>query len=69
MWHLDLVEQQESVVHGVVTELGTNVADVDVLKRLVCLHVSDLNDEWMRAVRLALEDKLCHDHGVVGGAA
>jgi hypothetical protein len=69
MRHLDVVEQEETVVHGVVTKFGSDISNVDVLKRQVCLHVADLDDEWVRAVRLALEDELCHDNGMVGSAA
>lgn len=67
--HLDLVEQQETVVHGVVTELGTNVTNVDVLERLVCLEVTDLDDEGVGAVGLVVDVQLSHDDGVVGSAA
>lgn len=67
--HLDLVEQQEAVVHGVVAKLGANVSNVDVGQRLVRLEVSDLHDKRVRAIRLALDDELGHDDSVVCSAA
>lgn len=69
VWDLDVVEEEEAVVHGVIAELGANVTNVNIRQRLVCLHVTDLNAEWGRAVRLALDDELSHDHGVVCCAA
>ena len=69
MRHLDLVEEQEAVVHGVVAKLGANVANVDVVERLVRLEIADLHDKGVGPVRLALEDQLRHDDGVVCGAA
>ena len=50
MGNLDVIEQKETVVHGVVTELGTDVSDVNVVERLVCLQVTDLDAEWSRPV-------------------
>ena len=67
--HLDVVEEEETIVHGVVTELGTDVANVDVRERLMGLQVTDLDAEWCRAVGLALNDELGHDDGVVCRAA
>jgi hypothetical protein len=66
---LDLVEQQETVVHGVVAKLGTNVANVDVLERLVCLEITDLDDEGVGTVGLVVDVQLSHDNGVVGCTA
>jgi hypothetical protein len=67
--HLDVIEEQETVVHGVVAELGADITNVDVRERLVGLHVADLDNEGGRAVGFALDNELSHDHGVVGGAA
>jgi hypothetical protein len=67
--HLDVVEEKETVVHSIIAELGTDVTNVDIRKRLMGLHVADLDDERSRAVRLALDNELSHDHGVVGSAA
>lgn len=67
--NLDLVEEQETVVHGVVTKLGANVADVDVLKGQMCLEIADLHDEGVRAVGLVADVQLSHNDGVVGGTA
>ncbi|KAI7515060.1 acyl-CoA oxidase [Hortaea werneckii] len=66
---LDLVEEQVAIVHGVVAELGTDIADVDVLQRLVSVQVTDLDHEGVGAVGLASNDELGHDDGMVGGAA
>lgn len=51
-----------------VSKLGTNIAHVDILQRLVCLHVSDLDDERMGSVGLSIDDQLSHHHGVVGSS-
>lgn len=64
--HLVVVEQQEAVVHGVVAELGADVANMNALQRLVGLHVADLDNEGVRSVGLALDDQLGHNAGVVG---
>ena len=69
VWDLDVVEEEETVVHGVVTELGTDVANVDVVERLVGLEVADLDAEGSRSIGLALDDELRHDDCVVGSAA
>jgi hypothetical protein len=42
---------------------------VDVLERLVCLEIADLDDEGVGAVGLVVDVQLSHDDGVVGGAA
>jgi hypothetical protein len=31
VWNLDLVEQKETIIHGVVTKLRANISNVDVL--------------------------------------
>jgi hypothetical protein len=67
--NLDLVEEQETVIHSVVTKLRTNVTNVDILKRQMCLEIADLNDEGVGTVRLVVDVQLSHDDGVVGGAA
>lgn len=69
VWDLDLVEQKEAVVHCVVTKLGTNVTNVDVLERLVCLQITDLDAEGRGSVGLAVDDELRHNYRVVGCAA
>jgi len=66
---LYFVEEEETVVHGVVTELGADVTNVDILERLVGLEVSDLHNKGVRAVRFALDNELSHDDGKVGSAA
>jgi hypothetical protein len=69
VWDFDVVEEQEAIVHGVVTEFGANVTNVDVLEWLVGLQIADLDAEGSRAVGLALDDQLRHDDCVVGSAA
>jgi len=65
MGNLDLVEEEESIVHAVVTELRANITDVDALQWLVRLHVPDLTDERMWAVTLALDNELRHHHCMI----
>jgi hypothetical protein len=67
--HLDVVEQEEAVVHSVVTELRTDITNVDVLQWQVCLEITDLDNKWMRAERLAVDDQLGHYYGMVGGTS
>jgi hypothetical protein len=69
VWNLDLVEEEETIVHGIVPKLGTNVTNVDVLKRLVCLQVTDLNTERGGSIRLAVDHELSHNDGIVGSTA
>jgi hypothetical protein len=66
--HLDLVEEEEAIVHGVVAKLGTDISNVNVVEGLVSLQVSDLNTEGGRAVRLAANHELSHHNGIVGSA-
>lgn len=67
--HLYLVEQQETVVHSIVAKLGANVSNMDVLQRLVCLEVSDLDTKRRRTVGLSINDELGHDDGMVCSAS
>lgn len=69
VWDLEVVEEEESVVHGVVSELWTDISNVDAVERLVGLEIADLHHEWVWAVGLAGEDELGHDNGMGGGAA
>jgi hypothetical protein len=85
---LDLVEEEETVIHSVVTliaslalvlpflglravtyEFWSNISDVNTVEGLVSLQVSDLDNEGVWSKGLSVEDKLRHNHGVVGGAA
>lgn len=66
VWDLDLVEQEEAIVHGVVAKLGANVSNVDVLEWLMRLQVSDLDAEWGWSIRFAVDDELGHDNRMVG---
>lgn len=54
---------------SLVSEFGSDIADVDVGQRLVRLEVPDGNNEGMRAVGLVVDDQLGHDDGMVGSAA
>lgn len=67
MGNLDLVEEQEAVVHGVVPKLGPNVANMDVLQWLVSFQVSDLHDKRVRPIGFTINDELRHYNGMVGG--
>jgi hypothetical protein len=68
MWNLDLVEKEKAVIHRVISKLGTNVSNMDVLQWLVGLQVSDLNAEGSWAVRLATHHELGHYDRVVCSA-
>ena len=69
MGNFDFVEEKESVVHCVVSKLRANVTNVNILKRLMSLEVSNLYNKWVRSVRFAAHNQLGHDYGIVGGAA
>jgi len=63
--YFHVIEEEEAVVHGVVTEFRSNITDMDILERLVRLQIADLHDERMRAVCFAVNDELRHDAGVI----
>jgi len=54
------------VEYSLISEFRSNVTDVDVLQRLVSLHITDLNDERVRTKVLAADVELCHDDSMVG---
>jgi hypothetical protein len=56
MWDLNVVEEEETIVHGVVTKFGSNITNVDPLQGFVSLHVPDLANERMWTVFLAIND-------------
>lgn len=49
------------------TELWSNITDMDVLERLMSLQIADLDDKWVWAVALAVDDELSHNGGIVCG--
>lgn len=53
--------------HSLVSVLGTNVTHVNVLQRLVRLHVADLHHEGMRSIVLPTDHQLRHHDGMVRG--
>lgn len=57
------------VHHSLVTKLGTNVTNVNVLKRLMSLEITDLHHERMRTVVLSTDKQLGHDNRMIGSAA
>lgn len=50
MGNLDVVEQQESIIHSVVAELGANISNMDIGHGFVGFEVADLDHEWMGTV-------------------
>lgn len=58
----------ECCYYSLVSKLGTNVTDINVLQGLVGLQVANLHNEGMRTVVLATDIELSHDHSVVGSA-
>ena len=66
MWDLDMIEEEEAVIHCIVAKLGTNIANVHPLQWLVSLHISNLTYEWVGTVRFSIDDQLCHNDSVVG---
>lgn len=88
VWDLDLVEEEETVIHGVVSlipllalvfpflgpravtyEFWSNISNINTVKGLVSLQVSDLDNERVWSKGLAIENELRHNHSVVCGAA
>lgn len=54
------------MTYCVETKFGTDITNVDVRERLVCLQVTDGHDKGVRTKSLPLNDQLGHDGGVVG---
>jgi hypothetical protein len=48
-----------------VAELWADVTHVDILEWLMGLHITDLNNEGMRAVALPANNQLSHDNSMV----
>lgn len=69
MRDLDFVEQEEPIVHGVVSELGADIANVDVLQGLMGLQIPDLDTERSRSIALTANNQLCHNNGVICGSS
>ena len=65
MWDFDSVEEKKSIIHGVVTKFGANVANMNVFQRLMGLQISDLADERVRAIGFAPNYQLCHYNSMV----
>jgi hypothetical protein len=65
MRYLEVVEEHETVVHGVVAHLRSHVANVNTLQWQMRLHISNLHDERMRTVVLAVDYQLCHNNRMV----
>lgn len=51
-----------------IAKLGANIAHIYIVQRLVGLQVTDLYNEWVRTVVLAIDIQLSHHYGVVGRA-
>lgn len=85
MGDLDVVEQQETIIHSakvvispsasqrvrtdlLVAKLGTNIAHIYIIQGLMGFEVTDLHNEWVRTVVLAINKQLGHNHSVIGRA-
>lgn len=85
MGNLDVVEQQETIIHCakvvissgasqrvmidlLVTKLGANIAHIYIIQWQVSFKITDLHDEWVRTVVLAIDKQLSHNNGVIGRA-
>lgn len=55
-------------IYILVTELGTNVANVNVLERFMSLEISNLDHKRVWSIVLPIDIKLGHDDGMVGGS-
>lgn len=69
MRNFDLVEEEESIVHGVITKLRSNISHVNTFEGFMRLQVSDLANKWMWTVWLAGNDELRHNDRMVGCSA
>ena len=54
--------------NSLVSELGTDIANVNIFHGLVGLQITNLDHEGVRTIVLACNIKLSHHHGVVGCA-
>lgn len=64
-----MIKHHETVIDGVETKLGTNIADCDTLQRSVIFQATDLNAERMRTKVLSINDKSSHDNSVISSLA
>ena len=55
--------------NSLVAEFRSDVTDVDILQRLVRLHIADLNHKGVRSMVLPFNVQLGHYHGMVGSPA
>ena len=60
-----MVEEKKSIVHRIIPKLWSNISDMNVLQRLMGLQVSNLDDEGVRTMASASNNKLCHDNSIV----
>lgn len=85
MGYLDVVEQQETIIHRakvvisssasqivrtdlLVTKLGTNITHIYIIQWLMGFEVTDLHNERVWTVVLAINKQLGHNHSVIGRA-
>lgn len=54
--------------YSLVAKLRADVAYVDIVQGLMCLQVTDLDNEGVGTKVLAIDEQLGHNNGVVGGA-
>ena len=59
-------KKKVAIVDAVVAELCTNVSYLNTGKRLVTIHISDLNYEWLDAVVLLKWNAAGKDDSMVG---
>ena len=51
-----------------VAKFGANIAHIYIIQWLMGFEVTDLHDEWVRTIVLAINKKLGHNHSVIGRA-
>lgn len=64
-----MIQEKKSIIHGIVTKLRSNIADMNILQGFMRLQVPYLNHKRMGSVALAVDDKLRHYHGVICGTS
>ena len=64
-----MVQKKESVVHGVVTKLRTNIANMNILQRFMSFQIPYLNHKRVGSIAFSINDKLSHYHSMICGTS
>ncbi len=66
MWDLNIVEEEETIIHGIIPNFWSDITNIPPFQGFVSLHIPYRDHERMRAVIFATNDELSHHRGVIG---